>query len=88
MIRDDQAHLLANLGGALVGWAASLYVIWGVLDWATGLRLPASMGSLVAFAYLGHRVIPRLTNPIVEAVMARRVPDAAAVLRAVKAEAA
>lgn len=72
MMDRSRAHLIANLGLAGLLWASTLVGIWAFLDVGLIERIVLSFASLVVAGAVGHRLIPRLTGPVIEKVYARR----------------
>ncbi len=86
MIRDDSVHLIANLSVTVILGALSLVTLWTVMDMALYLRLALSVATLFLCALVGHRLVPRLTGPLLDRLLALRRTSSQWVLAAVKGD--
>ena len=66
------AHLTANLGLTGRAWTAILFGVWAFLPVGIILRIVFSLVGLAASGYVGHRLFPRVTGPIVEKLYERK----------------
>ncbi len=60
------AHLTANLSIIFLLWVLILTGVWSVLDTSILFRIILSVVSFVVCGYAGHRIIPRITGPVIE----------------------
>ena len=62
------AHFTANLGLTLLLWAILLIGIWLFIPYGIILRIILSLVTLVIAGFIGERVIPRITGPVIEKI--------------------
>ena len=72
MMRKENAHLVANAGLTVVGWAVLLLVTWRWMDVSIVAKIGISIAWLLLAAFIGHRFIPRVTGPVVERLFKER----------------
>lgn len=65
-------HLAANGVGLLAIWGASAWLVWAFAPWGFVARGVCSLLAFVPAAYIAHRILPRVTGPILDRVF----PDA------------
>ncbi len=69
---EMNAHLTVNLSMTCLAWAAILFGIWIFLPAGIILRIVLSLVGLVVSGYIGHRLFPKLTGPIVKKLYKRK----------------
>lgn len=70
--KEMKAHLAANLTPAVLLWIAVLFAVWRTDALHLVLKIVLTPITLLACAYVGHRVLPKLTGPFVEAAFGKR----------------
>ena len=64
-------HVAVNLGVMLLLIAGAVWSIWNWLTAGAALKVVASVFAVLAILYLGHWVVPRFTNGVVEALFGK-----------------
>lgn len=64
-------HVAINLGVMLLIIAGAMWGIWNWLTVGDALKVVASVFAILAILYLGHRVVPRFTNGLVEVIFGK-----------------
>ena len=72
MLDKMKAHLTANLSLTCLVWAVILFCVWTFLPVGIILRIVISLVGLLVSGYIGHRLFPQVTGPIVEKLYQRK----------------
>jgi hypothetical protein len=71
MMDEINAHLIANLSLIGIFWAIILLCVWTFLTVGVILKTVLSLIGLVVSGYIGHRLFPKVTGPIIEKLYQR-----------------